>query len=74
MNYQVFWKSKKWEYEEDYSECDNFVKFDDLEKVNINFDDIKFSEIDSFVDFINAHLENRFVSNMDGWSVISMIY
>jgi len=74
MSFQVFWKNRFSDYETENKDEDNYIEFDELEKVDINFDDIKFSEIDNFVEFINNHLENPFVTYIDCWNVINMIY
>jgi len=74
MSFQVFWKNRFNDYEVENKDEDNYIEFDELEKVDINFDDIKFSEIDNFVEFINNHLENLFVTYIDCWNVINMIY
>lgn len=75
MNFKVFWSKDKWEWEkerkDDYEED---VKATELEVIDINFDDIKFEEIDKFVEFVNSHLKDAFVTTLDKWKVYDMIY
>ena len=75
MSYKVFWSKRKWDWEkerkEDYEEE---VKANDLEKVDINFDDIKFFEIDTFVEFVNSHLSDAFITYLDSDMAYDMIY
>lgn len=75
IGYKVYWVKDRWDWERDEKEeHDNPVEFKDLEVVDVNFDDIKFSNIDSFVDFVNSHLENDFVTTQESFKVYSMIY
>lgn len=73
MSFKVFSKQSRWDYEKD-NEDENMIKFDNLEKIDINFDDIKFSEINSFATLINERLEEPFVTFIDPWDVIDLIY
>lgn len=74
MNFKVLWDEPRWDYERDCKEDDTIVQFNDLEVFDINLDDIKFSEIDSFVDFIESHLHGYFRLNIDPSVVYAAIY
>jgi hypothetical protein len=75
MSFKVFWSKDKWDWEKERKEdFDEEVKAKDLEKVDINFDDIKFSDIDSFVEFVDSHKEEPFTTVLDSGLVYDMIY
>lgn len=75
MSFKVFWLKDKWDWEKERKEdYDEEVKANDLEKVDVNFDDIKFSDVDTFVDFVNLHLSDAFVTSLDCDTVYDMIY
>lgn len=52
MSFGVYHKASRWDWENDMKEEEKTVKYDDVEKININFDDIKFSDIEEFQQFI----------------------
>lgn len=76
MNFQVFWKRTKWEYEKDYADDneDGKVDFSKFEKVDVNFDDVKFSDIDEFFEFVDSHLEEPFFTFYEPCELYDMIY
>ena len=75
MSFKVFWAKDKWDWEKERKEdYDEEVKANDLENVDINFDDIKFSDIDAFVEFVDSHKEEPFTTTLDKWTVYDMIY
>lgn len=73
MSFKVFDRQPRWDYERDYEDYEHTIQFDDMEIFDINFDDIKFKDIDKFVDFVNDYLDEPFRTYLDMWDVFSFI-
>lgn len=74
VSFKVFYKSRKWEWEqaqrEDYG--NENANSNNLDMVQLNFDDIKFSQWDSALEILTNH-EDPFISYLDRFEVITPI-
>lgn len=74
MSFKVFCSSDKWDWEKECKEYyEEDIKANNLERIDMNFDDIKFSDIDGFVEFINLYLNKPFTTSLDWDKVYNMI-
>lgn len=74
MSYKVYSSQGGWDYKSKSKENDNYVKYDELDIVDINFDDIKFIDIDKFVSFVEEYECKPFRIRMNTYHVYNFIY
>lgn len=75
MNFQVINAERLWTWEKEQEEYyDNPKKREDLEILDIDFNDIKFDKIDEFGKFLKEHKEDSFLTRINQWEVVETIY
>ena len=75
MNFQVINAERLWTWEKEQEEYyDTPKKREDLEILDIDFNDIKFDKIDEFGKFLKEHKEDSFLTRINPWEVVETIY
>jgi len=74
MSYKVFSSQGKWEYTSNCKKNNNYVKYDDIDIVDVNFEDIKFKDIDKFASFVEEYKSKPFRISMNTHNVHNFIH